>query len=173
MTSECFLMTSPMGVTYISSHLNFTSSLLKATFQERFGVLHWEIHSASMCWKWLCKGFDEKSSFPREILYFVLRDSVCTHVQNHAFARDLMFCTEISVWKGKGCRLLDFLELILSALQTLVNFLFMSVITYLYCSSNLDVKSFETASVSELFIANQTNLKTNCKQGIENKEASY
>jgi hypothetical protein len=63
------------------------------------------------------------------------------------------------------------MELILSALQTLVNFLFMSVITYLYCSSNLDVKSFETASDSELFIANQTNLKTNCKQGIENKEA--
>jgi hypothetical protein len=49
----------------------------------------------------------------------------------------------------------------------------MSVITYLYCSSNLDVKSLETASVTELFIANQTNLKTNCKQGIENKEASY
>jgi hypothetical protein len=33
-------MTSPMGVTHISSHLNFTRSLLKATFQERFGVLH-------------------------------------------------------------------------------------------------------------------------------------
>jgi len=44
-------------------------------------------------------------------------------------------------------------------------------ITYFYCSSNLDVKSFETASDSELFIGNQTNLKTNCKQGIENKEA--
>jgi hypothetical protein len=58
---------------------------------------------------------------------------------------------------------------ILSALQTLVNFLFMSVITYFYCSSNLDVKSFETASDSELFIANQTNLKTNCKQGIDDK----
>jgi hypothetical protein len=79
---------------------------------------------------------------------------------------------EISVWKSTGCRILDLLELILNALQTLVNLLFMSVIAYLYCSSNL-VKRFEMASVSELFIANQTNLKTNCKQGIENKEASY
>jgi hypothetical protein len=59
----------------------------------------------------------------------------------------------------------------LECLSNPCNFLFMSVITYFYCSSNLDVKSFETASDSELFIANQTNLKTNCKQGIENKEA--
>jgi hypothetical protein len=72
---------------------------------------------------------------------------------------------EISVWKSTGCRLLDLLELILSALQTLVNFLFMSVVAYLYCSSNI-VTRFEMASVSELFIANKTNLKTNCKQGI-------
>lgn len=55
---------------------------------------------------------------------------------------------EISVWESTGCRLLDLLELILSALQTLVNFLFMIVIAYLYCSSNL-VKRFEMASVSE------------------------